>query len=53
MKAANLTQKYKEGDASIIITMRPYVTDVSVGKYMLEREKLVKDNAWKLDSPDA
>ncbi|KAG9316815.1 hypothetical protein JVU11DRAFT_2880 [Chiua virens] len=36
-KASDQTQKYKEGDSS------------SQGKYLLEREKLVKENNWKLD----
>jgi hypothetical protein len=52
-KAADPSQKYKEGRSdshydSNFKLMLP--CNVSSGKYLLEREKLVKENAWKLGS---
>lgn len=47
-KASDHSQKYKEGE----YLEYPCLTDVKVnsqGKYLLEREKLVKENNWKLD----
>ncbi|OBZ70745.1 hypothetical protein A0H81_09235 [Grifola frondosa] len=46
-KASDTSQKYKEGlwvDTSLHSSHR-----LPTGKYLLEREKLVKENAWKLD----
>lgn len=47
-KATDAAQKYKEGTRRNM-----WFVDVShnfyIGKYLLEREKLVKENAWTLD----
>lgn len=46
-KASDHSQKYKEGECLVY----PGLIDDEVlqGKYLLEREKLVKENNWKLD----
>lgn len=49
LKAANHTQKYKEGGPAVFIIMRS-ASKISAEKYMLEREKLIKDNAWELNA---
>lgn len=49
LKAANHTQKYKEGGPTVFIIMRS-ASKISAEKYMLEREKLIKDNAWELNA---
>jgi len=47
LKASNHSQKYKEGEHGE--TSTPAVTlRRSSGKYMLEREKLVKENSWQV-----
>jgi hypothetical protein len=46
IKAANSAQKYKEGEESCFTIC--YALTLP-GKYMLEKEKLVKENAWQLD----
>ena len=41
-------QKYKEGEWLYrIVGMRWHIS--TLGKYLLEREKLAKENAWVLD----
>lgn len=47
VKAPDNTQKYKEG--KLAHTLLNIHLTYELGKYLLEREKLVKDNAWKLD----
>ena len=50
-KASDQSQKYKEGELSSSI--HPAVLSAEFpneGKYLLERERLVKDNAWTLDA---
>lgn len=46
-KAADLSQKYKEGKS----LSRSWLNTIlrAIGKYLLEREKIVKENNWKLD----
>lgn len=48
-KASDQSQKYKEGGP---IYSYPLLSAEVVykGKYLLERERLVKDNAWTLDT---
>jgi hypothetical protein len=49
-KAADHSQKYKEGalaNAAMPDTWCSLV--LNEGKYLLEREKLVKENKWMLD----
>lgn len=48
VKAPDNTQKYKEGKIIQHHVRRSNLTH-EAGKYLLEREKLIKDNAWKLD----
>jgi hypothetical protein len=43
------TQKYKEGVHCTCNMIDSADRDLLSGKYLLEREKLVKENAWKLD----
>jgi hypothetical protein len=46
-KASDESQKYKEGE---FFSYRIFTPDeLYKGKYLLEREKLVKENNWKLD----
>jgi hypothetical protein len=47
-KAADHSQKYKEGVFNEDSYM-PENEHALTGKYLLEREKLVKENAWRLD----
>lgn len=46
-KAADLSQKYKEGKS--LYKMWLVAILYAIGKYLLEREKMVKENNWKLD----
>lgn len=46
-KAADLAQKYKEGKS--LYRSRLDTILYAIGKYLLEREKMVKENNWKLD----
>lgn len=50
VKAPDNAQKYKEGMLWIQsgLALSPNRMH-GTGKYLLEREKLVKENAWKLD----
>lgn len=48
IKAPDNSQKYKEGRPVMVFKTSSSLTN-HAGKYLLEREKLVKDNAWKLD----
>ena len=53
-KAADNLQKYKEGTYILSCVCRVYfsfyyLTEIWPGKFLLEREKLVKENAWTLD----
>ena len=47
-KASDQSQKYKEGELPLMLHC--YSPSSVAGKYLLERERLVKDNAWMLDS---
>lgn len=53
MKASDPSQKYKEGTSAMLGSKRFFEwlipPPTNAGKYLLEREKLVKDNAWTLD----
>jgi hypothetical protein len=52
-KAADPSQKYKEGKSSTDnhLEFKQIISrNLIPGKYLLEREKLVKENAWKLDA---
>ena len=51
MKASDNSQKYKEGEP-IRGCNANIPTLLDAGKYLLERERLVKDNAWKLDDEE-
>ena len=52
-KASDHSQKYKEG-LSCCTDFSAEINSMRVsGKYLLERERLVKDNAWKLDDVDS
>jgi hypothetical protein len=46
-KASDYSQKYKEGACPR--HSRSLTIHFCIGKYLLEREKLVKENAWELD----
>jgi hypothetical protein len=46
-KAADLSQKYKEGKSLYKSSLDTVL--YATGKYLLEREKMVKENNWKLD----
>lgn len=48
-KAADAGQKYKEGEAFCPLFMHLIVEQSPPGKYLLERAKIVKSNAWTLD----
>jgi hypothetical protein len=49
-KAADHTQKYKEGTKkSPFVILRSLTIPHPQGKYLLEREKIMKENNWKLD----
>ena len=48
-KASDSSQKYKEGESTGILDLDRVIVDQTPGKYLLERERLVKDNQWKLD----
>ena len=50
-KAADSGQKYKEGAHRRKPVSRAWVGayDLGAGKYLLERERLVKENNWSLD----
>ena len=53
-KAADHMQRYKEGEwlyriVSIEVALINLCLWGNVGKYLLEREKLAKENAWVLD----
>jgi hypothetical protein len=50
LKASNHSQKYKEGEHVWAITSAAAAILIRTpGKYMLEREKLVKENSWQVD----
>ena len=46
-KASDSSQKYKEGQSLCILWFSTVLW--AIGKYLLEREKTVKENNWKLD----
>ena len=46
-KASDQTQKYKEG--TYRDCMLRFFTESIAGKYLLEREKLVKENKWTVE----
>ena len=48
-KASDYSQKYKEGEIACGCRFEGLTSQVCSGKYLLEREKLVKENAWTLD----
>lgn len=48
-KASDYSQKYKEGECADYSKYGVFKPNFMSGKYLLEREKLVKENAWKLD----
>ena len=55
VKASDPTQKYKEGEClkrTHVSPRYPSLLLFCAGKYLLERERLIKDNAWKLDEED-
>ena len=53
-KAADHLQKYKEGTYLLFeYNFLYYLTEIWPGKFLLEREKLVKENAWTLDDAAA
>lgn len=49
MKAADASQKYKEGKW-LFLPSSQSTAHFQLGKFLLEREKLLKDNAWKVDA---
>ena len=52
-KASDNSQKYKEGESQACVSRcELYIQAVIAGKYLLERERVVKDNAWKLDDAE-
>ncbi len=48
MKASESSQKYKEGKQELLRFGCGELT-VDQGKFLLEREKIIKDNAWTVD----
>lgn len=48
-KAADFSQKYKEGIVALYYACDGFFWAWLVGKYLLEKERLVKENAWELD----
>ncbi len=50
LKASEPSQKYKEG-TSPLAHMASLITRVP-GKYLLERERIFKDNSWELNDVD-
>lgn len=48
-RAADPSQKYKEGTFSMHTKLLRRSEEKPLGKYLLERERLVKENAWTLD----
>lgn len=53
-KASDYSQKYKEGESrpGNKCCNRACLTIAQSGKYLLEREKLIKENAWTLDEQE-
>lgn len=59
VRASDSSQKYKEGMHFtafyfIFLFSWPAIADgiIFIGKYLFERAKILKDNAWKLDGED-
>jgi hypothetical protein len=50
LRAYDPTQKYKEGKPQFASYVFCFMTNISrAGKYLIESERIFKDNAWELD----